>query len=167
MNWIASIRHALALAAFALWWGGFTFYAVVVIPTAQKILRSHTRVGFITQEVTHWINLASVIALVFLGWELLRAAALTPGRRRALWIAWLLMAGLQIGLFILHPMLDRLLDFSAREILDEPRFYFLHRVYLCLSTAQWLAGWVMLGGWFAPNGAGKPGLSVARRKLVN
>lgn len=148
MNWIAKVRHTLALATFALWWGGFTFYAIVVIPTAQKILRSHTRVGFITQEVTQWINICAVVALGFLVWELLSAALLTSRRRRWLWTAWLVMVAVQIGLFILHPMLDRLLDFSAREIIDEPRFYFLHRVYLCLSTVQWLAAWLVLRSWF-------------------
>ena len=156
MSSLARVRHTLALATFALWWGGFTFYAVVVIPTAQKVLRSHTRVGFITQQVTHWLNLVAVLALLFLLWELLGAALLTPRRRRWLWGAWLVMAAMQAGLFILHPMLDRLLDFTAREIIDEPRFYFLHRVYLCVSTVEWLAAWVVLAGWFEhANGADK------------
>lgn len=148
----------LALATFALWWGGFTFYAVVVIPSAQKVLHSHVKVGFITQQVTHWINLAAVLALALLWWELLRAALLTPRRRRWLWTAWLVMAAMQTGLFILHPMLDRLLDFSTREILDEPRFYFLHRVYLILSTVEWLAAWVVLAGWFGRASGFKPSL---------
>ncbi len=159
MNWLARIRHTLALATFALWWGGFTFYAVVVIPTAQKVLHSHTRVGFITQEVTHWLNLCAVLALIFLLWELLNAALLTARRRRWLWAAWLVMVAMQTALFILHPRLDRLLDFSAREILDEPRFYFLHRVYLCVSTVEWLAAWVMLAGWFGRSLPAKPSVS--------
>ena len=143
MKGIASIRQVLARAAFALWWGGFTFYAIVVIPTAQKVLHSHVKVGFITQEVTHWINLAAVLALALLLWELLSATPLTLRRRRWLWAAWLVMAAMQAALFLLHPALDRLLDFSAREITDEPLFYFLHRVYLILSTVQWLAAWLV------------------------
>ena len=153
---LARVRHTLALATFALWWGGFTFYAVAVIPTAQKVLHSHVKVGFITQEITHWLNLAAVLALAFLLWELLRAAQLTPRSRRWLWGAWLVMAAMQIALFILHPMLDRLLDFSAREITDEPRFYFLHRVYLCVSTVEWLAAWVVFAGWFARSAGDTP-----------
>lgn len=156
MSSLARIRHTLALATFALWWGGFTFYAVVVIPSAHKILHSHMRVGFITQQVTHWINLVAVLALVFLLWELLSAALLTPQRRRWLWGAWLVMAAMQTALFILHPMLDRLLDFTAREIIDEPRFYFLHRVYLIVSTVEWLAAWVVLARWFGRNTGVQP-----------
>lgn len=143
MSTLARIRHTLALATFALWWGGFTFYALAVIPTAHNILHSHVRVGFITQQVTHWINIAAVVALAFLLWELLGSARFTARRRRWCWGAWLTIITMQTGLFLLHPMLDRLLDFAAREILDEPRFYFLHRLYLGLSTGQWLAAWII------------------------
>lgn len=153
---MARLRHTLALAAFGLWWGGFTFYAVAVIPNAQKVLHSHVKVGFITQEVTHWINAAAVLALTFLLWELRQAELPTPRRRRWLWGAWLVMVTMQIALFTLHPMLDRLLDFSARDIIDEPRFYFLHRVYLCVSTVEWLAAWVWWAGWFARSTGGTP-----------
>ena len=153
MNWIAKVRHTLALATFALWWGGFTFYAIVVIPTAQKVLRSHTRVGFITQEVTQWINWCGALALVLLLWKLLAEPPHAPRARRWLWISWCMMLAAQLTLFLLHPQLHALLDFSAREITDEPRFYFLHRVYLCVATVQWLAAlgiFRLLGGTLTP-----------------
>ena len=143
-----SVRRFLTTLALALWWGGFTFYALVVIPTAQKVLHSHVKVGFITQQVTGWLNWCGVAALVFLLWHLLTEQGWSPRARRVFWISWLVMLAAQISLFILHPRLDALLDFSAREILDEPRFYFLHRVYLCVSTGQWLAGVVLFRSLF-------------------
>ena len=137
--------HYLTAAALALWWGGFTFYALVVIPAAQHVLHSHVKVGFITQEVTGWINGCGTVALAFLLWHRLAEPGGTSRARRWFWIAWLVLLVGQICLFLLHPQMDALLDFSNREILDEPRFYSLHRVYLCISTVQWLAGLGLLG----------------------
>ena len=65
-----SARRFLTTLALALWWGGFTFYALVVIPTAQKVLHSHVKVGFITQQVTGWLNWCGVLALVLFGYLL-------------------------------------------------------------------------------------------------
>ena len=139
------VLHYLTILTLALWWGGFTFYALVVIPAAQHVLHSHVKVGFITQEVTGWINGCGTITLVFLLGHRLAAPGGTARARRWFWRAWLVLLVGQIFLLLLHPRMDALLDFAHREILDEPRFYFLHRVYLCVSTAQWLAGLGLLG----------------------
>jgi hypothetical protein len=52
----------LSTLVWALWWGGLTFYASVVVPTGARILHSHTKQGFITQEVTNWINVTGMVA---------------------------------------------------------------------------------------------------------
>src|SRR5436190_16665061 len=53
------------LAALAFWMGGFTFYALVVIPTGNRLLGSIQQ-GLLTQQVTHWMNLIGLLALMLL-----------------------------------------------------------------------------------------------------
>lgn len=139
---LGAVRRFLVISAIAFWLGGFTFYSGVVIPTGVKVLGTHKAVGFITQEVTRWLNVAGVVAMsillvnMLLGWR-------QSGRRltRLLMITWVVMAAIEIELFILHPVLDRMLVTQpVREILDTDRFDNWHRVYLLSTTAQWFFG---------------------------
>src|SRR5580704_16162576 len=50
------------------WMGGFTFYALIVIPTAERVLDSMRDTGFITQQVTRWLNLIGAVILLILPW---------------------------------------------------------------------------------------------------
>src|SRR5215469_3439353 len=65
------LRRFAVLLMFALWMGGFTFYTLIVIPTGGKVLDGGERdVGFITQQVTIWLNWIGVAALpVFFDWH--------------------------------------------------------------------------------------------------
>src|SRR5260370_16274673 len=63
------VRRVLVLAALMFWQGGFTFYAAVVVPVGQDVLGSHLAQGFITRQVTNYLNLAGGLALGILGWE--------------------------------------------------------------------------------------------------
>jgi hypothetical protein len=65
---------------------------------------------------------------------------------------WIGMAAVQAELFALHPVMDRLLDAQARQVLDYDRFDALHRVYLLSASAQWAAG--VLHVWCAVAGGG-------------
>jgi hypothetical protein len=138
---ISTVREFLYVAAVAVWLGGFTFYGAVVIPVGMKVLGGHVRQGFITQRVTGQLNWIGVVALAILLWQ---AAVIWPMRGRlARWglaLSMVMMIVIQAGLFVMHPMLDQLLDTDARVILDEPRFRGLHRYYLMASTVQWGAG---------------------------
>jgi hypothetical protein len=141
-------RRFIVISAIAFWLGGFTFYAGVVVPTGVKVLGTHKAVGFITQEVTRWLNVAGVIALsIFLvnllpGWR-----QSGRGLRRLLMITWMVMAAIEIELFILHPVMDRMLTtHPVREILDVDRFDNWHRVYLMSTTIQWFLGVVHVWG---------------------
>lgn len=58
------VGRVIVVVAGAVWLGGLTFYAAVVIPTAHDVLGSHREVGFITQQVTERINAIAVVALV-------------------------------------------------------------------------------------------------------
>lgn len=139
------IGRVLVVVSGAFWLGGLTFYASAVIPMAHAVLGSHTTVGFITQRVTGWINVAAVIALVVFFANAFATRAVQLHRLRvALWMAWAVTAGVQASLFILHPMLDRLLNVEAYEILEPERFYPLHQMYLVGTSAQLLAGLVFL-----------------------
>jgi len=146
-----TVRRFLFVQAVAFWIGGFTFYGSVVIPIGIKVLGGHVRQGFITQQVTGWLNLAGLVALPILLWN-----ALAVWSTRGRWVRWTLaatwgfMAAVQVELFLLHPALDRLLDQQAREILDYDRFDMLHRIYLISSSVQWAAG--ILHVWCAVAG---------------
>jgi hypothetical protein len=50
-------RRYCYILLMAAWMGGFTFYALIVIPTAERVLDSMRDTGFITQQVTRWLNL--------------------------------------------------------------------------------------------------------------
>ena len=146
------LRRGLAVLGFALWFGGLTLYSLVVIPTAHAVLRSHARVGFITQGVTPWINAAGVLALIPLLWDLLATRKESSSRLR--WGTWTLMAIAQAALLALHPVLGAFLDPSSKEIAEPERFYDVHRVYLLITTAQWAAAlphlWTVLRAWTPP-----------------
>jgi hypothetical protein len=135
------LRRFLFVAAVAFWPGGFTFYSAVVIHVGSRVLGGHLRQGFITRQVSGRLNVAAVIALPLMAWHTI---AIWRTRRRfgrtMLAGTLLLMALIQVELFILHPAIDRLLDAHAQTILDYDRFRRLHLWYLTSSTIQWCAG---------------------------
>ena len=141
-----AFRRFLTFVVFAFWMGGFTFYALVVIPTAHDVLGSHREVGFITRQVTHWLNLGSLLALALLTWnffvERVRHPALSwrlPG------ITLALMFAAQIALFAEHPILDQMLDGKTQSIVSHGQFYSWHRIYLLTAAVQWLSAMVHAG----------------------
>jgi hypothetical protein len=157
VNW-TFIRRYLVLLLFALWWGGFTFYSVVVVHTGHKILKSRVRQGFITQKVTLQLNALGVVTLGGLAWELALA------RRRSGWklatSSWVIMAVSLGVLYWLHGRMDEMLDLQARTITNDAGFNSLHAVYLTISTVQWImmmyfGGW-LLWAWSWPGSETKP-----------
>src|SRR5262245_27055345 len=131
------LYRVLCLAAIAFWMGGFTFYALVVIPIGSRMLGSVEQ-GMITQRVTHWMNLSGVLTLCIL----------LPGVRRKPMImgSWVVMAVVLVALYWLHPRLDALIDNSAHALSDGLRFYRWHQLYLATVTLQWCAAVVHLWG---------------------
>ena len=143
MNW-AFMRRYLVLLLFALWWGGFTFYSVVVVHTGHRVLKSKVRQGFITQKVTLQLNALGVVTLGGLAWELALA------RRRSGWklavCSWVVMAVSLGVLYWLHGRMDGMLDPRSLSITDDAGFNSLHAVYLTISTIQWIL-MMYFGGW--------------------
>ncbi|MCA9054512.1 MAG: hypothetical protein KDA75_11785 [Planctomycetaceae bacterium] len=121
----------------ACWWGGLTVYAAVVVPVGAAVLGSVEQ-GFVTQRVTNWLNVLAAVSLLTTA-----RPVLMSGHRRlqASWSIFALTLGALAGL---HPVLDSLLNADTCEVLDPERFYTLHQFYLWATTAQWLAGGLML-----------------------
>jgi hypothetical protein len=137
------VRRYLVVLAVSFWLGGFTFYSVVVIHTAHRVLDSMLETGLITQRVSGWLNLIGVGALVILLWDVFAL-----WRIKAKWMRWVLvslwvvMAGVQVWLFLLHPNLDRQIDLETRDLVNRMQFRSVHTFYVTLSTVQWAAGLV-------------------------
>jgi hypothetical protein len=152
------LQRFLVLMALMFWQGGFLFYASVVVPIGQKVLASPKDQGFITQQVTDYMNLSGVFALAVLLPELI----LTPdSSQKRLWIrrlSWLFMAIGLVWLAWWHLRLDALLDLEEKEILNHKAFYPGHRWYLWISTVQWFFGlvyiWTTLSAWRSKDLAG-------------
>ena len=138
------LGRLLVMLAGAFWLGGLTFYGAVVIHTATDVLGPHRLAGFITQRVTLWLNVSAVIALaIFLTDLLICWRSARPLTKAALAIGWLLMFGMQIAQFAMHPMLDRLLEPEGHRI-TSGSFYSLHRMYLFASMFQQAGGLLYL-----------------------
>ncbi|GEM_PF-502307 len=154
-NWrtqLELLRRLLVVLGLCLWFGGFTFYSLVVIHTGHRVFDSQVETGFLTQQVTNWLNLIGVLVLLLMLWNVLASWRSQPRNLcRGLLLAWVIIAGIQVSLFCLHPMLDRLLDADSRTILHKAPFISLHRWYMNLSTVQWtitiLYIWGSLVAW--------------------
>lgn len=57
---LARWRTFLLFQAWLAWQGGFFFYAAVVVPIGSDVLGSPITQGFVTQEVTRWLNILGV-----------------------------------------------------------------------------------------------------------
>ena len=149
-------RRFLVIAAIAFWLGGFTFYSGVAIPMGVEVLGTHRAVGFITERVTNWLNVAGVCALAIFAWNMVLGwRASGKALRYTLLITWLVMVAIEIELVSLHPVMDRLLTTQpVREILDEDKFDLLHHVYLISTSVQWFFGmihvWCVCVMWKQP-----------------
>ncbi len=129
-----AVRY-LAGVAFVVWFGGFTFYAAVVVPDLHEALGG-METGEISRRVGFALNTIGGAA-VGLGW-------LRLGTDRAARAGWRggIRAGLLalttlllLALVVIHGVLSARLDSGA----SRSSFFPLHEVYLIVSTAQWAA----------------------------
>ncbi|MEM6634195.1 MAG: hypothetical protein AAF694_31250 [Bacteroidota bacterium] len=136
-----NIILASVFILFSIWFGGFTFYAAVVIPIGTEVIGS-TEQGFITQQVSNWLNGIGGIALIGLAWLAFRIYQ----HRGFKWL-WFFLCISWLLLLILHPVLDRFLLPGTYEVADPEEFYGWHRIYLLIHTIQWLASLGIWGFW--------------------
>ena len=140
-NWLFRL---FLFAAFAMWFGGLGFYMAWVVPIATDVLGSAFDQGMVTRQVTKHINVLAGVALLVMLVEAIRDKRKSSWRWRVKAGSVVLMLLLLGGLVWLHPRLDALIDLVDSEIDDYDSFYSMHRIYLWLTTVQWLAGWVWI-----------------------
>lgn len=137
-------RRFLVLTALLFWQGGFLFYSSVVVPIGQRDLGSVEQ-GFLTRQVTDYLNLAGAFALLPLAWDTVAFREPAPWRRRLRRLCWIGMAGTLLLQARLHVQLDQLLGLDLARVLDRRQFRTAHRWYLWASTVQWACGVVYCG----------------------
>ncbi len=137
------VRRLLVMIALFFWQGGFTFYAAVVVPVAQEQL-GHLRQGFITRQVTVYLNLAGALALLCLAWDVLIVGYRARWRLWARYLLWVGMVSALVLLHGLHGTLNEQLIVKGRIIRDQELFHAQHRLYLWISTVQWAYGLLYL-----------------------
>ena len=115
----------------------------MVIPIGSDVLDT-TPQGFVTQQVTFVLNMASVVTLAIMIWygqseNIFRNhPSRHPDGRMYVCVLGVYTASLAC-LFFLHPQMGSLLNPDDLSVVDTDRFYRLHRVYLWISTVQWLS----------------------------
>jgi len=128
--------------------GGFVFYAGVVVPIGTAELGSTTQ-GFVTRRVTRVLNVATIVAAGMSAietWVGRRRRAPGTNRTLAALIATITLSCLT--LVWLHGVLNSYLDPEAHSVAGGNAFYQRHRLYLWISTLQWLCSlpvvWILL-----------------------
>ncbi|HJN66943.1 MAG: hypothetical protein GY783_12275 [Gammaproteobacteria bacterium] len=137
------LRRYVLILALGLWVGGFTFYALIVLPASHDVLGDRFTSGLITRGVTIWLNRLGVVAILFMFCDML--ASRRNGCRwvtATLFVAWLVVAGSHIEIFVLHLKLSGLID--GGQIADAASFRSIHTFYERVSTVQWVACLVFL-----------------------
>ncbi len=136
--WLWQFAVTLSLA---VWWGGLTFYAAIIVPLGIEQFGGIEQ-GLLTQRVTVRLNLAGTLAGICL---LADALWHQPRNCRAV-LASLLLA-LQGWLWFLHSRLSRWMETVSSSLPTGESFYHEHRVYLWVTSVQWLIGLACLWVW--------------------
>jgi len=136
--------RALFLLAFALFWGGLTFYTGFVVRISHDVLEDTMSGGLITQRTTTILQTLGLITVVLMFVNGVSVARQSPRFGYALVIIGLLLGATLIGLFIVHGLLDDVIDVDAFEVTDYDSFRAGHRRYNQLTTVEWTLGLVYL-----------------------
>lgn len=123
---------------FALWWGGFSFYAAVVVPQGMAILGDHVKMGLITQSVTIYLNAIGSIALISSLFFLIVNKRTEINYLQTIGWEWILLVIFQAILFYLHSKLTHMISIGLPEINLQKGFYTIHRIYLLISSVIWI-----------------------------
>ncbi|NQZ55930.1 MAG: hypothetical protein HRT88_00425 [Lentisphaeraceae bacterium] len=137
---IQILLRSLLIIFLSIWFGGFLLYSSVVISAAHKVLKDHTLVGLITQQVTNSLNVLGVITVVLLIIDFLVNKAVKLTRFSVIQsLLLLIIGGGLLALFIIHNQMDSYIDIKAQDVVEWRQFYSLHKVYLIISTVQFFA----------------------------
>jgi hypothetical protein len=134
-------RQFLLIISLMFWQGGFMFYGGVVVPVGSRVLDSDLQQGFITQSVTHYLNLAGLVCLAI--W----AEHFWNDRQWVSKIEWGLLAMEFVFLMALvgvHVAMDQVLDARTTNVINPARFGVGHKLYIGISSLQWMFGLFLL-----------------------
>ena len=130
-GFLQNIWTLLVCITWGVWWGGLTFYALVVVPIGTSDLGSVEQ-GFVTQRVTiahNWLSVLLILCLIFESFN--RSSRYLFGLGIALSI-------LTFELFRWHGHLSSMMNFQERTV--QAGFYQEHAFYLWLIATQWIIG---------------------------
>jgi hypothetical protein len=134
----ASVLRLLARLALAAWFGGFTFYAAVVVPDLHEHLGG-IETGEVSRRVAPYLYAIGATALVFASLVAAIDRDLPPNRRGWGKLAFLVTgAALLATLFGMDRSMGRMLDSGG----NPAGFLPFHETYLTVWTGEWL---VILG----------------------
>lgn len=143
-----SARRFVVFLVLGFAFGGFLFYAGVVVPIGTSELGPTTQ-GFVTRHVTKVMNIANLVAVLLVGIDWFVERRTRNGLQNRLLAVCacgiLLLTLIQLWL---HPQLESQLDPEEIAVLNPEAFYGRHRIYLWMSTFIWLfslpIGWVFV-----------------------
>lgn len=135
----------LAVLAFALWIGGFTFHTAVTLRVGGDIIGGLEQ-GYVTQAALgklHGFALAMILAAALdnaLHWR-----AVQPMTRGIRCAAFAIMALCVTMLFQIHGDMSALLDADAMTKPDKDAFSPLHEQYQMFASMLWITAMTELG----------------------
>ena len=127
--------RSAAILGLSVWFGGFTFYAGIVIPILHQELGgmdSGAITGMVSKQL-NWIGVGALLVAWFTA--IIERKALPGWNRRAKWGRWALLiatTAILIVLIALHPVVEGRLETASLK-----EFYRWHQIYLIASTVQW------------------------------
>ena len=131
MRAVKAIWFSILILLFAAWWGGLTFYAIIVVPIGTEQVGSIEQ-GFITQQVTRWHNVLLTAMTTCLAIDALHR------KNRCLWVLIACLFLVDVLLLIEHSRLTGMMDFGRRTVPEG--FYGRHAIYLWLTAVEWGLG---------------------------
>lgn len=137
------LSRYLALVGMMVWVGGFMFYGGVVVSILDDALGAHDA-GMVTRRVTNVLNAIGLIVILWsivLAWSERRMGPRWAVQTRTLLL--ILTTLCLAALAGLHLIIDHHLDH------DLPGFRRWHRIYLRVSTAQWIVNLGLIAVTFA------------------
>lgn len=148
MSWLG---RSLLFFAFAIFWGGLTFYTGIVIRVSHAVLDDPMVGGLITQGVTRWLQVLGFIALVAMVGNGLAVRAASARHGNILLACAGLLAVSLVGLVVTHGQLDAVIDIESHTITDRDAFDAGHRRYNRWTTLEWIAslayGLITVAAW--------------------
>ena len=145
LNPLTLLLRSAAILGLAVWFGGFTFYAGIVIPILHDELGGMDS-GAITGMVSKQLNGIGIGAMLVAWVTAIVERKSQPGWNRwANWGRWTLLiatTAILIFLIALHPIVQDYLDNGPRR-----DFYLMHKIYLIASSIQWGINVVLIASY--------------------